>query len=288
MNSNIGRLVLGFGAVGLMLAGAALADGHREGGHFEGGHGGGGHAAAPAHFQGHAHFAAPAAHFQGPARAQIQPHYGGGARYAQPAFRGSAPRTQFAPGQHYANADHGHWGGDRGGRGGDGGRQWGGEDHRWGDGDHRWGGDHDRYWAGTYWGGGYWGNSYWPQVFYGVDFSWFLPVLPGVYSTYWYGGIPYYYANDAYYIWDPSYDGYVATDPPPVASSADAQPAAPSDAGAQIFMYPKNGQSAEQQREDRIACERWAANQVGNGGTNSDDYRRAMTACAEGRGYSVR
>lgn len=278
MNSNIGRLVLGFGAVGLMLAGAALADGHRDGGHFDGGHGDGGGRAAPA-----AHFAAPAARFQAPARAQIQPRYEGGARYARPAFRGSAPQAQFAPGQHYANADHGHWAGDRSWRvGRDGGRQWGDRDRRWG------GGDHDRYWAGTYWGGGYWGNSYWPQVFYGVNFAWFLPVLPGVYSTYWYGGTPYYYANDAYYIWDPGYNGYVATDPPPVASAAAPPPAAPAAAGAQIFMYPKNGQSAEQQREDRIACERWAADQVGNGGSDSDEYRRAMTACAEGRGYSVR
>ncbi len=283
MNSKIGRLVLGFGAVGLMLAGAAFADGHRDGGHFEGGHGGGGgREAAPAHFAGPAHYAAPAARFQAPARAQIQPHYQGGSRYAQPAYRGFAPQERVAPVQHFANADHGHWGGDRGWRGGDGDRHWGVGDHRWGD------GDHDRYWAGTYWGGGYWGGGYWPQVFYGVDFAWFLPTLPGVYSTYWYDGIPYYYANDAYYIWDPGYDGYVATDPPPVASAADAQPASPNDGGAQIFMYPKNGQSAEQQREDRIACERWAADQVGNAGTNSADYRRAMTACAEGRGYSVR
>ena len=52
---------------------------------------------------------------------------------------------------------------------------------------------------------------------YGWGFAWFLPVLPLAYATYWYGGVPYYYANDVYYTWDPSYSGYVATDPPPVA-----------------------------------------------------------------------
>jgi hypothetical protein len=35
------------------------------------------------------------------------------------------------------------------------------------------------------------------------------------YATYWYDGIPYYYANDVYYTWNPTYDGYTATDPPP-------------------------------------------------------------------------
>ncbi len=51
---------------------------------------------------------------------------------------------------------------------------------------------------------------------YGAGFAWFLPILPLAYATYWYSGVPYYYANDVYYTWNPSYDGYVATDPPPV------------------------------------------------------------------------
>ncbi len=126
-------------------------------------------------------------------------------------------------------------------------------------------------------------------MYYGVNFAWFLPVLPSVYATYWYGGMPYYYANDVYYTWDPNYDGYVATDPPPVADNGSASPQGQSSAG-QIYMYPKHGQSAEQQSEDRRACQQWAADQTSGESSSQQygDYRRAMTACAEGRGYSVK
>ena len=131
-----------------------------------------------------------------------------------------------------------------------------------------WGG-----WRGTGWRGGWWHGGFWPHAYYGAGFAWFLPVLPLAYATYWYGGVPYYYADDVYYTWNPSYDGYVATDPPPVAdSSGSGDVGAPApDAGAQnpgpgpggpiagqIFMYPKNGQSAEQQASDRAECQKWA------------------------------
>jgi hypothetical protein len=53
-------------------------------------------------------------------------------------------------------------------------------------------------------------------------------------------------------------------------------------------MYPKNGQSAEQQAQDKAECQQWAAQQAGQVAQNSSDYQRAMTACVEGRGYSAR
>jgi hypothetical protein len=117
-------------------------------------------------------------------------------------------------------------------------------------------------------------------------------VLPLAYATYWWGGVPYYYANDVYYTWNPGYDGYVATDPPPVADEqGGAQPPMeqpPSEAGsAQVFMYPKNGQSEQQQSTDRRECQQWAASQAGADGANAPDYRRALVACVEGRGYSA-
>jgi hypothetical protein len=153
------------------------------------------------------------------------------------------------------------------------------------------------YSTGAYWGGGYWHGGFWPRCYYGVGFTWYLPLLPLAYATYWYGGIPYYYANNVYYTYNPSYDGYVATDPPPVtdydAGTAGAAPnvdaAAPGDAAAaQIFMYPKNGQSAEQQATDKAECQQWAAQEAGQVAQNGADYRRAMTACVEGRGYSAK
>jgi hypothetical protein len=163
------------------------------------------------------------------------------------------------------------------------------------------------YSTGAYWGGGYWRGGYWPRAYYGLGFSWFLPVLPLAYATYWWGGVPYYYANDVYYTYDPNYQGYVATDPPPAADSSGSGAAqsdvgaAPSDAPtdaaqggpidgapAQIFMYPKNGQSADQQAKDKAECQQWATSQAGSVAQNASNFNRAMVACVEGRGYSAR
>jgi len=172
-------------------------------------------------------------------------------------------------------------------------------------------GGYHGYSTGAYWGGGYWHGGYWPRAYYGVGFAWFLPVLPLAYATYWYGGFPYYYANDVYYTWNPAYDGYTATDPPPLADPSGAGAAAAPDAPApgadsagaaytgapqaanpaangqqpRIFMYPKNGQSEEQQSIDKRECQQWAAQQTG--AANPADYQRAMVACVEGRGYSA-
>ena len=67
-----------------------------------------------------------------------------------------------------------------------------------------------------YWNGGYWRGGYWPRAWYGWDYPWFLAALPVAYATYWWAGVPYYYANDVYYTWNSGYNGYVVTDPPPV------------------------------------------------------------------------
>ncbi len=119
--------------------------------------------------------------------------------------------------------------------------------------------------------------------------------LPPYYSSYWYGGRRYYYANDVYYLWDPTERGYVISGPPQDVDDADDQ------ADDDIFVYPTRGQNEEQQANDRYECHRWAADQTGFDPTQSSggvagnqvvsrraDYRRAETACLEGRGYNVR
>jgi hypothetical protein len=53
-------------------------------------------------------------------------------------------------------------------------------------------------------------------------------------------------------------------------------------------MYPKNGQSPEQQATDKAECQQWASQQAGQVAQNTLDYQRAMAACVEGRGYSAR
>lgn len=123
----------------------------------------------------------------------------------------------------------------------------------------------------------------------------FLPFLPPYYSTIWYGGLPYYYADGAYYMHDPVREGYIVTSPP------DGVEAATQSAGDELFAYPKNGQSEEQQANDRYECHRWATSNSGfdptqplGGVAQSQvsskraDYRRAQTACLESRGYNVK
>jgi hypothetical protein len=153
--------------------------------------------------------------------------------------------------------------------------------------------------GGRYWySGGVWyaprGSGF---VVIGAPVGVFVPILPPYYTTLWVGGMPYYYANDTYYTWDAGQNGYVVVNPPQGADSASTT-APPSD---DLFIYPQQGQSDEQQSNDKYECHKWANSQTGydptqaNGGVSADDaagkradYQRAMRACLEGRGYSVR
>jgi hypothetical protein len=165
-----------------------------------------------------------------------------------------------------------------------------------------------RVWYGNrpYWGwnGGYWRGGYWPRAYYRPGFIGFVTLLPSAYSTYWYGGTSYYYANDLYYTWNPDRYGYVVTNPPPVVEEASSYSTAP-DADDQaegagpgdLYVYPRNGQSEEQTAQDRFECHQWAVNQTGFDPTvgeaqtsssgSSEDYHRAIIACLDGRGYSA-
>ena len=78
------------------------------------------------------------------------------------------------------------------------------------------------------------------------------------YTTIWVRGVPYYYADDVYYAWRPEAHSYVVVEPPQDEQAVTTAP--PSD---DIYIYPKNGQSAEQQATDRYECHRWAADQTG-------------------------
>jgi hypothetical protein len=155
--------------------------------------------------------------------------------------------------------------------------------------------------------------------------------LPVYYSTVYVGSNLYYYANNTYYNWQPDQNGYTVVDPPADAGSASAQsyggggqsyggdpaqpypdarpdpnavpdPNAPPDSNTQpdYMIYPKNGQSKEQQVADEYDCGNWATSQTGfdttqpGGGVAASDadrshgnYDRAMSACLQGRGYQV-
>jgi hypothetical protein len=71
--------------------------------------------------------------------------------------------------------------------------------------------------------------------------------------------------------------------------------------GPKVFLYPKNGQTPDQQARDRYDCYRFAVAQSGfdpmrsaggtppaPGGEPQSDYERAQSACFEARGYSSR
>jgi hypothetical protein len=113
----------------------------------------------------------------------------------------------------------------------------------------------------------------------------------------WFGGAPYYYADNVYYTWQPEQNGYAVVDPP---ADADA-PAPPPEDRTQddLMIYPKNGQTKEQQAADQFECHDWAKGQTGfdptlpGGGSSGDadaarsNYNRAISACLQGRGYQV-
>ena len=87
------------------------------------------------------------------------------------------------------------------------------------------------------------------------------------------------------------------TPPPPPGPPSQAQMS-----GGPLFIYPRQGQSQEKQAKDRNECQSWAVGQTGYDPTKpppdnmpgnqmaqmSADFQRAMGACLDGRGYTVR
>ncbi len=111
-----------------------------------------------------------------------------------------------------------------------------------------------------------------------------VPLLPPAYVTLWIGGAPYYYANGVYYATAPG--GYAVVAPPPGADTVQPAPAA-APVPPDPIIYPRNGQSAQQTEADRQACNRWAATQPG-AVADAQVFQRAVAACMDGRGYTLR
>ena len=157
--------------------------------------------------------------------------------------------------------------------------------------------------ARYYFHGGVW---YRPQgrrfVIVAPPFGIIVPVLPPYYATVMLGGVPYYYANEVYYT--QTAGGYVVVAPPQgEVSQAPPAPSASPSVGQmssdKLFLYPRKGQSEQQQAKDRYECHNWAVNQTGYDLTQLPagaaqmsqkraDYQRAMGACLDGRGYTVK
>ena len=218
-------------------------------------------------------------------------HGGGGGHFPVTASA-AMPTTQCR--QHWAGM-HPNWGGGPRVGGGAWVRPWGPR------------------WVPHYWGGGYWHGGLLAARLPGLG----LPVVPGCAARglrdLLVGRCAVLLLAGVYYAWSPDYDSYVVTDPPPVTGGVEEGAAAPPPAGQpgadsrpllrgrgamSLFVYPKNGQSEQQTANDRYQCHEWAVSQTGYDPTNSanssqaatatpENYKRAMTACLDARGYSV-
>ena len=74
--------------------------------------------------------------------------------------------------------------------------------------------------------------------------------------------------------------------PPPQAETAQPVPTfAPPKPDP--IIYPRNGQSASQTEADRQECNRWATTQP-SAMNEASVFNRAVDACMDGRGYTVR
>ena len=149
---------------------------------------------------------------------------------------------------------------------------------------------HSRY----YFYGGVWYRPYGPRfVVVAPPFGLVVPFLPLYYTTIWVSGVPYYYANEVYYTQAPG--GYMVAEPP----KGEVKEAPVSE--DRLFIYPRKGQSERQQSNDRYECHRWAVNQThydptqptggepeAQSGQRRADYNRAMGACLDARGYTVK
>lgn len=222
---------------------------------------------------------------------------GGGIALAGPAGGAHVAGGHFAVGGHVGGGFHGGYGGFRGGYGGFRGGYYGG--YRGG-----WAGRPYYGWRGYYgWRAG-WGCCGWGWPWLGLGL--YVPVLPVGYSTVYWGGVPYYYANNYYYVWDSGAGQYQAVEPPsgvsgPANSSAARSPTTTqSSTWTDLYAYPKAGQSTEQQARDRDECHKWAVAQSGfdpaqpthdtqdQWAARREGYLRAEGACLEARNYSVK
>lgn len=134
-----------------------------------------------------------------------------------------------------------------------------------------------------------------------------VPTLPFPHSRVWVAGAPYYWSQGVYYSAMPS-QGYVVVSPPAdsdpfqtqviTSASANAWPASPASGSVVIstsqlrspadpIIYPRNGQSPEQTEADRQDCNRWATS-LPSALSDAQVFQRAVAACMDARGYSVR
>ena len=142
-------------------------------------------------------------------------------------------------------------------------------------------------------------GGFWPGLIIGGVLGWGL-------GPHYYYPPRYYYPPPQYYYPPPNY--YYPPPPPPPdyyappsAEGSQAPPSTSQGAGGRMFIYPRQNQSEAQQNKDFDACHSWAVSQTGfdpskppDGAPDaqavqkSTDYLRAISACLDARGYTMR
>jgi len=129
-----------------------------------------------------------------------------------------------------------------------------------------------------------------------VDLNIGVPVYGAGYYSGYYGG-PYY--RGGYYrrggVWmRPWWGPGVVIAGPPLVYSMPAEPVVVEPAPVSVpstkpdpITYPRNGQSAQQTEFDRQECNRWAVTQP-TALADASVFQRAVEACMDGRGYTMK
>lgn len=92
------------------------------------------------------------------------------------------------------------------------------------------------------------------------------------------GGAPDCCANGVYCASAPG-PGYAVVASPSGAEAAQPLP--------DPIIYPRNGQTVAQTEADQVECKRWATTQP-SAMADASVFQRAVAACLDGRGYTVR
>lgn len=121
----------------------------------------------------------------------------------------------------------------------------------------------------------------------------YVSYLPSYSTSFYYGGSRYFFADDTYYMYEPSRSTYVVTRSPYGDDDYEEEEATFDE--DELYVYPAQGQSDEQQADDRYECHRWAVGETAYDPVEGDydpdrraQYLRALSACLTGRGYTVR
>jgi hypothetical protein len=142
--------------------------------------------------------------------------------------------------------------------------------------------------GGGFHGGGFHGGGFRSGPRFRGGWGWGAGVGLGVgigFPAYYYG-YPYpYYDDPGYVVVDPNVV-YGTTQPVPQSGGPVPSQPYPAQQNAPV-IYPRNGQSPQQMDADSNACSEWAGKQP-NATSDSNVFHRAVDACMDARGYTLR